>query len=307
MEDLSDRQRWLEERNKGIGGSDLLAILGLSEWSSPYKVWMRKTGRDTSQVDNPATRRGKVLEPAIADLFELETGLQLEIPDPELLPYTHPEYPFCKGSPDRFVIVNGIKGNLELKTMRGYTDTIDRGWYCQVTWYTGIMKAIYPEWSNEQWIGWFDSSLQIKSESFNFDPVFFAYLLEKAGYFWNQFVVKDIPPPALNDDDLAAKYPVGIIGKSIELPDDLSSKVIDLKTCKIDLKKLTEQKEALEFDIKNFMQDSEVLQRGTDIIATWKSTKQRETFDKDKLKAELPDVYNQYIYFKPGSRMFLLK
>jgi putative phage-type endonuclease len=305
MENLSDRQKWLEERRKGIGGSDLLAILGLSEYSSPYKVWLRKTGRDDTNVDNPATRRGTILEPAIADLFELETGLQLEIPDPKL--YTHPLFPFCKGSPDRFVIINGKRGNLEIKTARGFISEVDRGWYCQVTWYTGIMKAIYPDWLDEQWIAWFDSSLQIKSESFNFDPEFFKYLLEKAEYFWNQFVIKDIPPPALNDDDLKAKYPVGIIAKSIDLPDELSSKVIDLKTAKIEIKKLEEKKDTLEFEIKEYMKDAEVLQRGSEIIATWKSTKQKETFDKDKLKAELPDVYNQYLFFKPGSRMFLLK
>lgn len=307
MENFSetDRQKWLEERKKGIGGSDILAILGLSEWSSPYQVWMNKTGRNTVNVDNPATRRGTILEPAVANLFELETGKALEIPEQKL--YTHPEYSFVKGSPDRFVIEGEVKNCLEIKTSRGFISNVDRSWYCQVTWYAGIMKTIHPDWFNVNYVCWLDSTLQLKAESFNYDPEFFGFLLNKAGEFWNNYVLKDIPPPALNDDDLAAKYPVGIIGKSIELPDDLSSKVIDLKTCKIDLKKLEETKDALEFEIKNFMQDSEVLQRGKDIIATWKSTKQRETFDKDKLRVELPDIYNQYLYFKPGSRMFLLK
>lgn len=29
---------WLKERQKGIGGSDVAAILGMSPWRTPYQV-----------------------------------------------------------------------------------------------------------------------------------------------------------------------------------------------------------------------------------------------------------------------------
>ena len=34
---------WLKERQKGIGGSDVAAILGMSPWRTPYQVWEEKS------------------------------------------------------------------------------------------------------------------------------------------------------------------------------------------------------------------------------------------------------------------------
>ena len=39
------REEWLAERKKSLGGSDMGAILGLSEYSSPYTVWAEKLGK----------------------------------------------------------------------------------------------------------------------------------------------------------------------------------------------------------------------------------------------------------------------
>ena len=33
-----DRQAWLAERKKGIGGSDAAAILGLNPYATPYSL-----------------------------------------------------------------------------------------------------------------------------------------------------------------------------------------------------------------------------------------------------------------------------
>lgn len=38
-----DRLQWLKERQKGIGGSDAAAVLGVSRWRSPFMVYMEKT------------------------------------------------------------------------------------------------------------------------------------------------------------------------------------------------------------------------------------------------------------------------
>ncbi len=39
------RQEWLEDRKKGIGGSDVGQFLGLNKWKSPYQLWLEKTGQ----------------------------------------------------------------------------------------------------------------------------------------------------------------------------------------------------------------------------------------------------------------------
>lgn len=37
------RADWLKLRRRGIGGSDVAAILGLSKWRTPLEVWQDKT------------------------------------------------------------------------------------------------------------------------------------------------------------------------------------------------------------------------------------------------------------------------
>ena len=59
---------WLKERQKGIGGSDVAAILGMSPWRTPYQVWEEKTtpiDETAEEDDRPALYWGRVLEAPI--------------------------------------------------------------------------------------------------------------------------------------------------------------------------------------------------------------------------------------------------
>ena len=47
---LIDRDQFLAGRKKGIGGSDVAAILGFSPYKSPYQLWLDKTGRSERKV-----------------------------------------------------------------------------------------------------------------------------------------------------------------------------------------------------------------------------------------------------------------
>ena len=54
-------QEWLEDRRKGIGGSDVATILGLNQYKSAYQLWLEKTG----QVELKDTES----EPALGKCF----------------------------------------------------------------------------------------------------------------------------------------------------------------------------------------------------------------------------------------------
>ncbi len=58
---------WRAERRKGIGGSDVAAVMGLSPYRSPYQVWAEKVGAweppDISAVQ--AVEWGNRLEPVV--------------------------------------------------------------------------------------------------------------------------------------------------------------------------------------------------------------------------------------------------
>jgi len=63
---------WLRERLNGIGGSDVAAAVGISRYSSPYRVWAEKTGRSDPEPDEASRERmlwGHLLEPVIRAEF----------------------------------------------------------------------------------------------------------------------------------------------------------------------------------------------------------------------------------------------
>ena len=78
---ITERQR--TDRRKGIGASDLPAIMGLDPWRTAYDVWAEKTGRlDGADVadSSEAARIGATLERGILDLAEHELGVRLVAP-----------------------------------------------------------------------------------------------------------------------------------------------------------------------------------------------------------------------------------
>lgn len=63
---FDDRVQWLEARRKGIGGSDVPCILGLSRWKTPLQVWSQKVGLAPHGDDSTyPQRRGLHMEPFI--------------------------------------------------------------------------------------------------------------------------------------------------------------------------------------------------------------------------------------------------
>ncbi|MDP2662100.1 MAG: YqaJ viral recombinase family protein [Dehalococcoidia bacterium] len=73
----SDKQRWLELHNTGIGASEIAAVLGEHPYQSNLRVWGEKAtllqARDLS--DREPVYWGLVLEPVVAREFKKRTGL----------------------------------------------------------------------------------------------------------------------------------------------------------------------------------------------------------------------------------------
>jgi putative phage-type endonuclease len=97
-----DREAWLAERRKGIGGSDAAAIAGLDRYRSPYQVWLDKTGLapDDGKAGE-AAEWGNRLEPIVAEVVTERTGIVLADPPG---PYQHPDHPFMLGNVDRLAV-----------------------------------------------------------------------------------------------------------------------------------------------------------------------------------------------------------
>jgi len=51
-----NHNKWLEERKKGIGASEIAILCGASNWSTPLEIWETKTGKDEKEVSEDLQR-----------------------------------------------------------------------------------------------------------------------------------------------------------------------------------------------------------------------------------------------------------
>lgn len=94
-----DRPDWLAHRRRGIGGSDVAAIAGLSRWTSPFEVWLDKVDapRPHDGDQSEAAQWGVLLEPVIRDEVARREGLTIhELP--ALI--AHPEHDWMLANVD---------------------------------------------------------------------------------------------------------------------------------------------------------------------------------------------------------------
>ena len=103
-------EEWLAERKKSLGGSDVGAVLGMSEYTSPYTVWAEKTGKLPPFEGNEWTRLGNDLEGYVAKRFSDASGLKV-VNDGAT--WRNDKYPHLHANFDRKVV--GMKAGVECK------------------------------------------------------------------------------------------------------------------------------------------------------------------------------------------------
>lgn len=111
-----EHEEWLENRRKGIGGSDAGSICGLNPYSSAIAVFQDKTQPLTEKPDNESMRQGRDLEEYVARRFMEETGKKVRKANAI---FYKEEQPFMLANVDRLIV--GENAGLECKTASAYS------------------------------------------------------------------------------------------------------------------------------------------------------------------------------------------
>lgn len=107
VETYKHRDAWLKGRGNGIGASEVAVILGVSKWSSPYALWKRKRGITSPEETSEEARWGWLMEPAIGNWFQEDTGWRVKFDGLRVL--RSKSHPFISCSLDGLV-VPGLAG-----------------------------------------------------------------------------------------------------------------------------------------------------------------------------------------------------
>lgn len=149
-------KEWHELRTKGITGTDCGAILGVSPFTSPYKIWAVKTGQVTDEVKmNQAMRLGQLFEAPLIQMFR-ENNPEAQVYE-DVGTYIHEDFPELIANPDGLVTIGDKLYILEIKTSKRYWESVPPHYIAQVYHYAKVFSAdgiklvsyaggLYQEW-----------------------------------------------------------------------------------------------------------------------------------------------------------------
>ncbi len=311
------RQAWLNKRKTYIGGSDLSVILGTNPYKTPIELYKEKTSKAAIVEDtkSDAAYWGTVLEQIIAEEYARRTGYYIKKAGST---YYCDDYSYIACNLDFLAFgkkedsENFYKGShiLECKTASIYkkeewgeegTDQIPQNYLYQVAYYCAITG--YERVDIAVLIGGQDFRIY----RYNKTPKLENELIEVAKKFWNEHVkIKQAPEP-IKIQDVNLLYP-GKKETSIIANDIIVNSLEKLRKIK-ELKKVTQDKiNKYELEIKNFMQDNELLVDTNDnCYVSWKVLTGYNVVDTTLLKEKYPDIYDECLTKRQLFRRFVIK
>jgi len=302
------------DRSKYIGGSDIGAILGLSRFRSPLEVWMEKTGKEIKKLDSLPLRFGSFAESFVASEYARATGFGL-IHDESI--HIHPEHAFMSAHMDRFVLEGGAANStptptriLECKTAHPFSsgdwgevgsDEVPMSYLCQCIWYMAITSI------NQVDLAVLFGNSDFRIYQIDQDLGLENTILEKASLFWNDYVLKDIPPPAQSEADCKTLFSRGDPNKSLEAQSETLELAKRVALLNSEISTREEAISSIKQAIMSQMGEAETLTYQGKVLATWKAPKPSYRLDSKRIEAEHPEIAGNYKIPVQNSRRLVIK
>lgn len=193
-------QEWLGYRRLGIGGSDVAGVMGLSQYATPFSVWMDKV----EGIVRPAGRaahRGKMCEDWIAQEAAVRNGWGIKRINAML---QHPQHPWMTANIDRMIVKPELAIH-EIKMINSpgrSRKVIDSGILVehelQCRWYQAVLNI------DKTWISYDLPDAEPVDFLVERDLEMERHLITVCGAFWK--LVEDKTPPAMDGSDAADDY-----------------------------------------------------------------------------------------------------
>ena len=316
---------WLQARMSGIGGSEIGAVAGLSKYESPYSIFQRKYNNISTFEGNEATEIGHLLEAPVAERYAKVKNVAV-VEWPVILRSL--EHPFISANVDRFVVEpsdvfpagvvtrwesidepEGIIGLLECKTgaiaspgrPQDWDDNkIPDSYWCQGVWYGGVLN-----------IPWVDYAALIGGKGFVFrrleiNQEDFQNLVQIGAEFWNNHVLTGIAPTidgsSSTEESLKALYATPVPNKVLEADDEFVQAWNDFQNKKRIAEAADEERKAARNLVVSLIGDAEVVNVNGVPACSYRKSKDSVGIDRDRLRRERPDIYQEYEKISEGAR-----
>ena len=329
------REEWVAQRRSYLGASETAAILGFDKYRTPLDVYLEKRGESEPEPAGQRAEAGLRAEQMIADWLAELYSLKIQRDNKIRI---HPALNYWRCNLDR-IIVGQPNGTavLELKTtslenLKNWNPTAEdlnptfvHHWVqvqsqLAVTGYKWAAIGVMPADS-------FRGFGQPELIPIQPDQEFIAMMARRVKAFWEEHVLAGIPPDPVTADDLKILYPRSQ-PKILEVDETTRNLVLKIARMRAAKKNIEQRLETIELSLKMILMDYEAASCNGETICTYKSSKDKETFDEERfraihpqearewvktvidaeyIKSAHPDLYKECLDVKPGSRSLLLK
>ena len=273
---------WLEARRKGLGGSDIAAIFGLSPWTSALAIWNSKMSGDSAPA-NDAMEWGHRLEGAVAERYA-DGHPEFTVTGPRDM-IRHPEHPIAFASADGLLLDpedHAPVGVLEVKTTSQLWASLPLYYDAQVQWYMGIYGLPFCD------VAVLAQGRHYSEYRVDFDERWFAVSVIRAESWWERHIIGGEVPPATAMDNGASFWPAEDKTETVEVPEELAHR---LAVARQRFREAEELKDAAEAELKLAMGPAARARTASGAqVASWTTTR-RTSVDVKRLAAEYPDVH----------------
>lgn len=302
---MESDEDWLEFRNKGVGGSEVSAIMGITKYRTPVEVWMEKTGRKepTDLSDKEAVEWGNRLEAIIREKFaEMHPELTVDEGDAT---FVSKERPWAHANLDGMVrSIDGEWGILEIKTVgknreRDWADGVPDYYMTQVTHYLSVTGWSYA------WVAALIGGQHYVEYRVERDEEDIAMVNAAVDTFWQECVIGgNLPEVVGTQGEAKAIMDIfGIGSDEYAAPDDVSyfdSLVSDYQEARACERQYAERAKKISNDLRAMAGS----RRGiiSDVYRVTWAKSESTRFDKKRFAEENPDLIAEYTttYMRDG-------
>lgn len=288
------KEDWHAIRSQGLGGSDIGVVLGLNDFKTPYQLWLEKTGQIEIEdiSDKVAIQVGNSLEQLVADIFTQETGIEVQKDNKT---HFHKDYPFLLANIDRKIV--GERALLECKTTSVFNkkswegDDIPASYFMQVQHYLNVLDYDFA------YIAVIVGNHEFIYKKIERDQELIELYTKRVEKFWNENILKKIPPDidgSIETNQYLSQLFYDQPESKIDLSADHIKLVKEIVSLKEAQKHINDNLKTKENMLKHYLGQQEATTGyGLGIKVSYKA-QSRTSIDTKKLKAERPDIFEQY-------------
>lgn len=296
---------WLDFRKRGVGGSDVASIMGISKYRTPAEVWMEKTGRKESAdlSGKEAVEWGNRLEDTIRTKFrESHPEFKVSVFNASLV---SKERPWAHANLDgRIRDADGNWGILEIKTVGknredDWRDGVPDYYLTQVTHYMSVTGWRYA------YVAALIGGQHYVEHRVDWDDGDVSAVVEVVDDFWTEYVEKDVMPELIGtaSEAHALLDMYGVESTEYVSPENMShfdALVHDYQEAKACEKQFADRAKRIANNIRAAAGSNKGVVSDVYRVTWVKSTASR--FDQKRFCEENPELAEQYMtaYLRDG-------